>query len=350
VVPLVDLRRRGARFAAAYATRVQDVVAGGSLLLGGETDALESELAAWAGAPHAVAVASGASALQLALAAMGVGVGDEVVVPAFTAVPTAAAVAAVGAVPVFADVDPSTAAITSQSLADTQTSRTKAVIVVHLYGRPAELPDTDLPVLEDAAQAHGAIDDHSRSAAVAYSFYPTKNLGGVGDGGVVVTGRADIADSVRLRRVHGMTAQYVHEEISQNFRLSEIEAAWLRLTLPALAEDNTRRRTIAAHYRSAAPHLCWHAPHPQHVHHLCVLRADHRDTLRSRLADAGVGSAVHYPLALTQQPAYRHLATVACPEAEAWARSCVSVPCFPELTDAEVEQVAAALAAECGRG
>jgi dTDP-3-amino-3,4,6-trideoxy-alpha-D-glucose transaminase len=348
VVPVVDLKRRGARFAAAYANRVEEVVNSGSLLLGRETEALEAELAAWAGAPHAVGVASGASALQLALVAMGLGGGDEVVVPAFTAVPTAAAVVATGAVPVFADVDPSTAAITSQALDAARTPRTKAVIVVHLYGRPAELPETDLLVLEDAAQAHGAIVHHARSAAVVYSFYPTKNLGGVGDGGAVVTARTDIAEAVRLRRAHGMTAQYVHEAISQNFRLSEIEAAWLRLTLPALAADNSRRRDIAAHYRGAAPDLRWHAPHPQHVHHLCVLRTADREALRSRLAAAGVGTAVHYPLALTQQPAYRHLTTAACPEADAWATSCVSVPCFPELSDGEVELVADALAAECG--
>jgi len=343
VVPVVDLKRRGARFAATYAARVEAVVAGGSLLLGSETEGLEAELAAWAGAPHAVAVASGASALQLALTAMGIGKGDEVVVPAFTAVPTAAAVVAVGAVPVFADVDPSTAAVTTESVAAARTAQTRAVIVVHLYGRPAELPDTDLLVLEDAAQAHGAIDDHSRSAAVVYSFYPTKNLGGVGDGGAVVTADAEIAQRVRLLRVHGMTQQYVHEEISQNFRLSEIEAAWLRLTLPALAQDNARRHEIARRYRDAAPHLRWHDPHPRHVHHLCVVRSEDRDALRARLAADGVGTAIHYPVALTQQPAYRHLTTIACPEAEAWARTCVSLPCFPELADDEVERVADAL-------
>jgi dTDP-3-amino-3,4,6-trideoxy-alpha-D-glucose transaminase len=348
VVPVVDLRRRGRRFAAEYARRVEEITAGGTLLLGCETDGLEGELAAWARAPHAVAVSSGAAALQLALSAIGVGAGDEVIVPAFTAVPTAAAVVAVGAVPVFADVDASTAAITTETVAAARTPGTKAVVVVHLYGRPAGLPETDLPVIEDAAQAHGAISDHSRSAATAYSFYPTKNLGGVGDGGAVVTHDARVADAVRLLRVHGMTAQYVHEAISQNFRMSEVEAAWLRLVLPALASDNERRRAIAAHHRASAPGLLWHAEHPQHVFHLAVVRAADREATRAALERCGVGTAVHYPLALTQQPAYRHFATTRCDEAEAWARTCISVPCFPEMTDAEVETVGRALASVDG--
>jgi dTDP-4-amino-4,6-dideoxygalactose transaminase len=318
-------------------------------LLGPETKGLETELAARSAAPHAIAVSSGASALQLALTAVGIGAGDEVVVPAFTAVPTAAAVVAAGAVPVFADVDASTAALTTESVEAVRTSRTKAVIVVHLYGRPAELPSTDLLLVEDAAQAHGALAEHSRSAAVAYSFYPTKNLGGVGDGGAVVTFDSEIADRVRLLRVHGMTSQYVHEVVSQNFRMSEIEAAWLRLALPTLAADNDRRRAIVAHHRAAAPDLQWHAGHPRHVFHLCVLRARDRDAVRATLAARGVATAVHYPLALTQQPAYRHFTTRPCDEAEAWARGCVTVPCFPELSDAEVETVADALRSLCGR-
>ena len=344
MVPVVDLTRRGRRFAAEYAGRVETITAGGTLLLGRETEGLEAELAAWANAPHAIAVSSGAAALQLALSAIGVGAGDEVIVPAFTAVPTAAAVVAVGAVPVFADVDRCTAAVTTETVAAARTSRTRAVVVVHLYGRPADLPQTDLPVIEDAAQAHGALDDHSRSAATAYSFYPTKNLGGIGDGGAVVTHDASIAGAVRLLRVHGMTAQYVHEAISQNFRMSELEAAWLRLVLPSLAQDNERRREIAAHHRAVAPGMQWHDDHPRHVYHLDVVRTADRDAARAALERRGVGTAIHYPLALTQQPAYRHFATVPCHEAEAWARTCFSVPCFPEMTDSEVESVGLALA------
>jgi dTDP-4-amino-4,6-dideoxygalactose transaminase len=324
------------------------VATSGTYLLGAETMALEDELSAWAGAPHTVAVSSGAAALQLALAALGVGPGDEVIVPAFTAVPTASAVAALGAVAVPVDVDRCTAALDPSLVQAATTDRTRAVVVVHLYGRPAPLPPTDLPVVEDAAQAHGALSSHDRSAATIYSFYPTKNVGGIGDGGAVVTQREDVAAAVRQLRVHGMVEQYVHTTVSQNFRMSELEAAWLRHALRDLAAGNERRRQIVRHYCAAAPGLAWHADHPDHVHHLCVLRASHREALREALRASGVATAVHYPLAITQQPAYRHLTRDRCPEAEAWAAECVTIPCFPELTDDEVEQVASALAAVGG--
>jgi dTDP-3-amino-2,3,6-trideoxy-4-keto-D-glucose/dTDP-3-amino-3,4,6-trideoxy-alpha-D-glucose/dTDP-2,6-dideoxy-D-kanosamine transaminase len=345
VVPVVDLSRRGQRFASAFAEAAKRIAASGSFLLGAELSAFESELAEWLGAPHAVAVSSGAGALQLALAASGIGPGDEVLVPAFTAVPTASAVAALGAIARAVDVDPRTACITTATIAAAATPRTKAVIVVHLYGYPADLPATDLLIIEDAAQAQGALHDPARSAATAYSFYPTKNLGGIGDGGAVVTTRPDIADRVRTLRVHGMTAQYVHEYVSQNFRMSEIEAAWLRIALLELSADIDRRRAIVGRYRAAAPTLRWQAAHPDHAYHLAVFRTDDRDQVRAALQAAGVASAVHYPLAITQQPAFRSLDHAACGEAELWAAQCVSVPCFPEITEAEIDVVCSALAA-----
>jgi dTDP-4-amino-4,6-dideoxygalactose transaminase len=328
----------------AFAQATERVTRGGSILLGPETSAFEDEFASWLNAPHVVAVSSGASALQVALAAIGVGDGDEVIVPAFTAVPTASAVCAVGAVPVFVDVERDTANLDAALVEAARTERTRAVIVVHLYGRPATLPGTDLPVIEDAAQAHGAVSDHTRSVAVAYSFYPTKNLGGIGDGGAVATADAELAAGVRRLRVHGMAHDYVHEDISQNFRMSELEAVWLRLTLPRLHSGNLRRREIAARYRDAAPHLTWQQTDPNHVHHLAVTRVPDRTLFRKRLADLDVATAVHYPLALTQQPAYQRFVREPCPVAEAWAAECVTVPCFPELTDDEVALVAEALA------
>lgn len=344
MVPVVDLSRHAPELVATYLRRVSDVITRGTALLGPETAGLEDELAAWAGAPGAIAVSSGAGALQLVFAGLGIGPGDEVIVPAFTAVPTASAVAAVGAVPVFVDVDPHTAALDTAAVDAARTERTRAVVVVHLYGRPAPLPLTDLPVVEDAAQAAGALERHDVSAAVTYSFYPTKNLGGIGDGGAIVSADTDLLERVRRLRVHGMTQQYVHEAVSQNFRMSELEAAWLRLGLPLLDAANERRRQIVARYHEAAPGVRWHARHERHVHHLCVARFERRDHVRELLGAAGVGTAVHYPLALTQQPAYRHLTRAACPEAEAWAASCVSLPCFPQLSDDEVEHVARALA------
>ena len=347
MVPVVDLSRRAARYGDAFLAATSRILASGHLLLGDELTAFEAEFAVFTGADHCVALASGAAAIQVGLAALGVGPGDEVLVPAFTAVPTASAVCALGAVPVPVDVDPRTAALDVGAAHDAITDRTRAVVPVHLYGRPAPLPvELGVAILEDAAQAHGAVGPaHGRpSVATVYSFYPTKNLGGIGDGGALVTDDADLAALARRLRAHGMSALYVHTEISQNFRTSELEAAWLRLLLPDLRDANVRRRAVVAAYRAAAPRLAWHVDHPDHVYHLAVLRAAERDALRAALADRGVATAVHYPLAVTQQPAYRTFARALCPRAEAWAATCVSLPCFPEITDDEVAAVCDALA------
>lgn len=339
-IPVVDLARRAAALEPELSEAVGRVVRSGHYLLGPELEAFEAEFAAFIGRRHAVGVASGTDSLRLALVALGVGPGHEVIVPAFTAVPTAAAVCAAGAVPVFVDVDPDTAAIDPESAAAAVTERTRAVIPVHLYGRPAPIPELGVPVLEDGAQAHGALDPASGSAAAAYSFYPTKNLGGIGDGGAVVTDDDDLAASVRLLRVHGVTDGYTHVRISTNARMSEIEAAALRVGLRRLAAQNRRRREIAARYRDAAPDLRWQTPHERHVYHLCVARAPDRDAFRTRMP---FGTGVHYPRALTEQPAYAQFVGAPCPEAEAWAAECVSLPCFPEMTDDEIEVVCRAL-------
>lgn len=346
MLPVVDLSRRGARFADRFGAVAERIARSGAILLGEELTAFEHELASWVGARDSVAVASGAAAIQLALTACGIGDGDEVIVPAFTAVPTVSAVLAAGARPRVIDVDPATACLTPDAIADARTAATRAALPVHLYGYPAPLPDaTDLVVVEDAAQALGAWRTARPSHAVAYSFYPTKNLGGIGDGATVATDRPDVAARVRRDRVHGMTAQYVHESISQNFRMSELEAAWLRIGLEQLEADVAARRRIVGHYRERAPHLRWQAAHAEHAYHLCVFRSSDRDADRARLAAAGVTTAVHYPVAITRQPAYLDLTAGAhCPHAEAWADECVTVPCFPEMSDAEVELVADALA------
>ena len=340
-----------ARHRQAFLESVGRVLDSGSLLLGAELETLERAFAQVAGGAECVGVASGAAALQLALAALGVVPGDEVIVPAMTAVPTAAAVCAVGATPVFADVNLATAAIDPVAAAVAVTQRTRAMIGVHLYGRPFDVSAlagaVDVPVIEDCAQAHGAVD-RVTGAVAAYSFYPTKNLGGIGDGGAVVTDDVDVANHIRRLRAHGAEAQYVHTEISQNFRISELEAAWLNVTLPFLGADTDRRREIAAAYRSAAPHLRWQLDHERHVHHLAVVRSNDREAFRAHLSARNVGSAVHYPLALTQQPAYTQFNTAPCPNAEAWSAGCVSLPMFAELTDVEVEAVCAALSGAPG--
>ncbi|MFN8103326.1 MAG: DegT/DnrJ/EryC1/StrS family aminotransferase [Acidimicrobiia bacterium] len=323
---------------------VARVLASGQLLLGPELDTFEAQFAAWCARAAAVGVASGTDALRLALSALGIGGGDEVIVPAFTAVPTAAAVLAAGAVPVPVDVDAATAAIDPAEVEAAVTARTRAVVPVHLYGRPApveELAALGLTVVEDAAQAHGAAAPaRGGSTAACYSFYPTKNLGGIGDGGAVVTDDAELAARVRLLRHHGMHDQYVHEVVATNSRMSEVEAAALRIGLGHLDRDNERRREIAQRYRCAAPELVWQRDHPRHVHHLCVARVADRDRWRAARPFA---TGVHYPLALTQQPGYAHLKRRPCPRAEAWAAQCVSVPCFPEMTEEEVDVVCEAL-------
>jgi dTDP-3-amino-3,4,6-trideoxy-alpha-D-glucose transaminase len=338
--PVVDLARRTAALQPELGQAIDRAVRSGFYLLGPETEGFEAEFAAFCGRRHAVAVASGTEALRLALRALGVGDGDEVVVPAFTAVPTAAAVCATGAVPVLADVEPETATLDADAAAAAVTDRTRVVIPVHLYGRPATVPDIGVTVLDDAAQAHGALDPGSASVAAAYSFYPTKNLGGIGDGGAVVTDDDDIAGQIRLLRAHGLTEDYQHTAVSGNSRMSEIEAAALRVGLRHLREWNARRQAIARAYREAASAMQWHAPHERHVYHLCVARVGDRDAFRARMP---FGTAVHYPRALTQQAAYQQYVRGGRSEAESWAAECVSLPCFPEMTDDEIEVVCRAL-------
>ncbi len=195
-------------------------------------------------------------------------------------------------------------------------------------------------MIEDGAQAFGALEPASGSAAAAYSFYPTKNLGGITDGGAVVTDDDELATVLRLLRAHGHIGDYVHTVVSTNARLSDVAAAALRVGLPRVEAENARRREIAARYRAAAPGLAWQAEHPRHVYHLCVARVPDRDEFRRGLPfDTGV----HYPRALTQQPAYERFVRSACPHAERWAAECVSFPCFPEMTDDEIEAVCRAI-------
>jgi dTDP-4-amino-4,6-dideoxygalactose transaminase len=338
--PVVDLARRSAALQPELGEAIERAVRSGILLLGPETEAFEAEFAAFCGRRHAVAVASGTEALRLALRALGVGDGDEVIVPAFTAVPTAAAVCATGATPVFADVESETATLDANAAAAAFSDRTRAVIPVHLYGRPAGVPDIGVPVLEDAAQAHGALDAGTPSIAAAYSFYPTKNLGGIGDGGAVATDDDDLASQIRLLRAHGLTGGYQHTVISGNSRMSEVEAAALRVGLRHLRQWNARRQRIARAYREAAPGIRWQAPHDRHVYHLCVARVAEREAFRARMP---FGTAVHYPRALTEQAAYQQFVRAECPQAESWAEECVSLPCFPEMSDDEIEVVCRAL-------
>ncbi len=339
-VPFLDLSRRWRPLQSELEIALKSITESGSILLGPHLEAFEEVFAQFTGYKFCVGVASGTEALRISLAVLNIGPGDEVIVPAMTAVPTAAAVCAVGATPVFADIERDTAALDPNAAAAAVTERTKAVIPVHRYGRPAPLPKLGLPIIEDAAQAHGALTNMDESVATAYSFYPTKNLGGLGDGGAIVTDDPDIADRLRSLRVHGLRKSYVHEFIATNARMSEFEAAALSIGLQHLDAGNARRREIAHRYRAAAPDLQWQADHERHVFHLCVTRISNRDEF---CASVPFGTAIQYPLALTQQPAYRRFVQNPCPNAEAWAASCVSLPCYPEMTDDEVDIVAGTL-------
>lgn len=345
-MPFLDLSRRTTALAARLTPVMQEVLARGELLWGPETAAFEREWAAYCGARHAVVVASGTEALRLTLAALGVGHGDEVIVPAFTAIPTAAAVCATGAVPVPVDVEEDTGCLDGEAAREALSERTRAAIVVHLYGRPARVPDLGVPVIEDAAHAHGALGERDagepRSVAAAYSFYPTKNLAGVGDGGAVVTDDEGLAERVGRLRAHGRGPGGRFDEASGNSRMSELEAAALRLALEDLDAGTERRRAIAAAYRSAArADLRWQPPHPRHVHHLCVARVQNREEFRARMP---FETLVHYERAVPDEPGYARFARGEVPRARAWAAECVSLPCYPEMRDEEVELVCAALA------
>lgn len=339
-MPFLDLSRRTAALAPELLRAVKRALEEGPLLHGPENEAFEREWARYTGRRHGVVVSSGSDAIQLTLEALGIGRGDEVIVPAFTAVPTVAAVCAAGATPVPVDVDEDTAALDPSAAGRAMSERTRALVVVHLYGRPAALPDLGVPIIEDAAHAHGALRGPGGGIAAAYSFYPTKNLGGVGDGGAVVTDDDELAERVRRLSEHGRGPEGRFEWIAGNSRLSEIEAAALRVALRRLDEGNRRRGEIAAAYREAAPGLRWQAAHPAHVHHLCVARVGDREAFRRRMP---FESLVHYPRAVTEEPAYARFARQPTPGAANWAAECVSLPCYPEMRDEEVARVCEAI-------
>ena len=356
-IPMADLRREYGRIRPEIDQAIERVLRRGWFVLGQEVEAFEAEWAAYCGAPYAVGVGNGTDAIHLALRAAGIGQGDEVVVPALTAAFTALGVAMSGATPVFADVDAVRYTLDADALAAAVTPRTAAVVPVHLYGCPADMEAINqvarhhgLLVIEDAAQAHGAGYRGTRAGALgdvaAFSFYPSKNLGAYGDAGAVCTGDAGLAERVRSLRHGGQRATYRHDLLGTNSRLDEIQAAILRAKLPHLNGWNRRRRTLAARYdaglaqvgdlvRPVVP------AETEHVYHQYVVRTSLRDALRDYLAGAGVVTSIHYPCGVHLQPAFVDLGYEpgSCPNAEKLSAEVLSLPVFPQLTAAEVEQV-----------
>ena len=325
--------------------RFRTVLEGGAFIRGPEFRAFQEEAATYLGVEHAIGVANGTDALVLVLDAMGIGPGDEVVCPAFTFYATAEAIVRRGATPVFADIDPATLNVDPASVADAITSRTKAIMPVHLFGRPApvaELEELGLPIVEDAAQAFGA-PGTAASIAATYSFYPTKNLFCLGDGGLVTTNDEELAERVTMLAFHGSRDKRDFQLIGYNSRLDELQAAFLRVFLAHVDEWNRVRREAAAHYvQLGIGDACEPPPdEPGHVYHLFVCRSPERDRVRAALGEAGIASAVYYTTPLHLQPALRYLGygEGSLPETERAARENFSIPLWPGITAKVQEEI-----------
>jgi dTDP-3-amino-3,4,6-trideoxy-alpha-D-glucose transaminase len=330
----------------------------GAFTMGAELEAFEEEFAAYCETDHAVGVSSGTEAISLALRALGIGPGDEVIVPTNSFIATAEAVSWVGATPKFIDVDPATHLITAQAVADAIGPRTRCVIPVHLMGSTVDLDPilevaraADLRVIEDTCQAHGAFHRGRRVGGIGdvgcFSFYPTKNLGGWGDGGAIVTNDADIAEQVRLLRSHGEQPRYHHRMVGTTARLDALQAALLRVKLRQLDDRNADRRRIGAALRAALAGASVELPAPafvgaDHVYHLFIVRAKRRDALREHLAEMGVSTAVHYPFPIHATEAYAP-ADGPLPVAERLVDEICTLPLFPSMSDAEIAHVADAV-------
>lgn len=366
-IPFLDLARHSRATRPEVDAAIARVLDRGWFVLGPEVAAFERAFADRHGVGHAVGVNSGTDAIELALRACGIGPGQVVVTTPLTAVPTVCAIVAAGATPAFVDIDPQTFQIDAGQLRELLRfrpgrTRPSAVVPVHLYGHPVDLDavldvarEYDLTVVEDVAQATGAtwrgrpVGTFGRASA--FSFYPTKNLGAFGDGGLVLTDDAAVADRVRQLRNYGETSKYVSRSQGRNSRLDEIQAAILLAKLPGLDAANARRRELAARYRErlAGTPLVLPAEDPRasHVYHLFVVRVPgDREALRSRLEGQGIGTAVHYPTPVHLQEAYRPLGYAAgrFPHAERATREILSLPLDPELADGEADRVAEALA------
>jgi dTDP-4-amino-4,6-dideoxygalactose transaminase len=358
-VPFVDLAAQHAVIGTEAAAATARVLGDSDFILGREVERFEAEFARYCGCEHGIGVDSGTSALELALRAYGIGDGDEVMAPANTFIATALAISSTGATPVLVDVDAATHTIDPARLEEAITHRTRAVIPVHLYGQPADMDAISdiarrrqLVVIEDACQAHGARYRERRVGALghaaAFSFYPSKNLGACGDGGMVVTNDADAARSLRLLRNYGQEKKYYHVTRGYNRRLDTLQAALLRIKLKYLDTWNDARRSHADLYTrllSDAVLTPVAAPYTEPVWHLYVIQARNRDGLQTYLGERGIGTAIHYPTPIHLQPAYRDLGyqTGDFPITERAADDVLSLPMYPELPLAAIEKVADAV-------
>jgi len=360
-IPLVDLRAQYLSIQAEIDDAIHQVLAKTNFIQGEEVVLFEREFAAFCGVREAIGVSSGTEALRLALLICGVGEGDEVITTPFTFIATAEAVSQVGATPVFVDVDHLTCNLDPEQVERAITEKTKAILPVHLYGTMADMDRISdiarqhgLKVIEDAAQAHGALYKGKPAGSIGdvgcFSFYPAKNLGAYGDGGMVVTNNSQLAEQVRLLRDHGRREKYEHLLLGFNSRLDTLQAAILRVKLKRLAEWNARRRAIAARYRDLLGGLDIGLPvddeSGEPVYYMFVVRTDRRDRLAEALHAQGIATGIHYPIPLHLQPAYSHLGHKIgdFPESERAAQDVLSIPMYPELSEEQIRIVAEALA------
>jgi dTDP-4-amino-4,6-dideoxygalactose transaminase len=348
---LLDVKAQNAPLRSAILAAIERVVDAGTFILGPEVEAFERELATAVGARRAVGLSSGTDALLVALMALGVGPSDEVVTTPYSFYATVGCIARLGARPVFADIDPQTFNLNPAAAVAACSSKTRALIPVHLFGRPAPIPQVAVPIVEDAAQAIAACK--VTGIASCLSFFPSKNLGAMGDGGALLTDDDAFADKVAVLRAHGSKPKYVHHLVGGNFRLDALQAAILRVKLGRLAEWTAARRANADRYRTLfattsgiPPELAPPLDVPGHIYNQFVIRAPLRDRLREHLTAAGIGTEIYYPLALHLQPCFANLGYKpgAFPHAERATQETLALPIYAELSEAQqayvVEQIA----------
>ena len=356
MIPFLNLRAQYATIQSDLETAALNVLRSGRYVMGEEVAALEEEFAAYCGTSHAIAVNTGTSALHLALLAAGVGPGDEVITTPFTFVATAAAIRYVGARPVFVDIDPATFTIDPNGIERAISARTRVLLPVHLYGQMADMEAITqiaarhgLAVIEDACQAHGALYFGARAGSLGlsgcFSFYPGKNLGACGEGGIVVTNNDEQARQIRMLRDWGQDRRYHHVMAGYNYRMDAIQGAILRVKLRQLESWTEARRMRARLYEQllgdAPIDIPREAHGRRHVYHIFAVRTDHRDDLQRQLLAEGVETGLHYPVPVHLQPAYANpeYGPGSFPHAEAAARSVLSLPLYPELRTQDVEMI-----------
>lgn len=355
MIPFNDLARQHQNLADPLSRACEQVFQRGWFVLGAEGTAFEEEFAKWLDVPFVVGCASGTDALSLALMAAGIEPGDEVITTALTAFPTITAIQSIGAVPVCVDVEPNTGLLDPRQLPLALSQRSKAIIPVHLYGRPCDLPsilafaqEHNLGVVEDCAQSTGASISGRQSGGLGdfgcFSFYPTKNLGACGDAGAVSCRTSEHAAKLRALRNYGQSRRYFHDAVGINSRLDEIQAAILRIKLPYLCDWNQRRANLAEVYHRELPGSIlfdW-SPHGLSCHHLFPLRIEQRDLVQIRLQKEGIDSLIHYPLPVPEQISFTGRST-GHPNASAICAQLLSLPLYPELTDLEQKVVISSL-------